>query len=424
MCRKKIAEEPMQVFHLRCCGLDVHKDSVVACVRLVDPSGRLDQQVRSFTTTTRGILQLGDWLMEHQVSIAAMESTGVYWKPIWNLLEDQLELMLVNAGHIKQVPGRKTDVKDCQWIAQLLSCGLLRNSFVPDRPQREMRDLTRQRSQLTADKTRVANRIQKVLEDANIKLGSVATDILGVSGRDMLAALIKGDQTPRQMAELARMTLRKKIPQLTEALHGGVNDHHRFMLGMLMTQLQQIEQQIEGFDARIEQQMEVMSPLAKEAVKKLDEIPGIDQRSAQVILAEIGTDMNRFATAGHLASWAGLSPGNNQSAGKRRSGRVTLGNRWLKATLCQCAWAASRCKNSYFRSQHHRITARRGPKRATLAVAHSQLCIIYELLKDNTSYQDLGVDYFQRTNTDRLKQKLVRNLERLGYQVTLASQAA
>jgi transposase len=411
----------MPVLHGRCCGLDVHKDSVVACVRLVGGDGRLTQEVRSFGTTTRGIMQLGDWLEQHGVSIAAMESTGVYWKPIWNLLEDRLKLILVNAGHIKQVPGRKTDVKDCQWIAQLLSCGLLRASFVPDRPQRELRDLTRQRSQLTGDKTRVANRIQKVLEDANIKLASVATDVLGVSGREMLTALIQGDQSPGQMAQLARLRLRKKIPQLTEALTGKVNEHHRFMLKMLLTQLQQIEEQVELFDARIE---EVMSPLQQEAMKKLDEIPGVDRRSAQIILAEVGRDMSRFPSASHLASWAGLCPGNNQSAGKRKSGRVTMGNRWLKATLCQCAWAAARCKNSYFRSQHRRITARRGPKRATLAVAHSQLCVAYQLLKDNQPYQDLGLDYFQQQNHDGLKRKLLSGLKRLGYKVTLESQAA
>lgn len=411
----------MPVLHGRCCGLDVHKDSVVACVRLVGGDGRLTQEVRSFGTTSRAILQLGDWLERHGVSIAAMESTGVYWKPIWNLLEDRLKLILVNAGHIKQVPGRKTDVKDCQWIAQLLGCGLLRASFVPDRPQRELRDLTRQRSQLTGDKTRVANRIQKVLEDANIKLASVATDVLGVSGREMLTALIQGDQSPEQMAQLARLRLRKKIPQLTEALTGKVNEHHRFMLKMLLTQLQQIEEQVELFDARIE---EVMSPLQQEAMKKLDEIPGVDRRSAQIILAEVGRDMSRFPSASHLASWAGLCPGNNQSAGKRKSGRVTLGNRWLKATLCQCAWAAARCKNSYFRSQHRRITARRGPKRATLAVAHSQLCVAYQLLKDNQPYQDLGLDYFQQQNHDGLKRKLLSGLKRLGYKVTLESQAA
>jgi transposase len=407
----------MQVIHRCCAGLDVHKETVVACVRRVREDGRVEEQVRTFATTTAGLLELGDWLCGEGVRIVAMESTGVYWKPVWNLLEGQLELMLVNARDVKQVPGRKTDVKDSQWIAQLLSCGLLRASFVPDRPQRQLRDLTRTRWSLLADKSRVANRLQKVLEDANIKLGSVASDVLGASGRDMIRALIEGALSPQQMAELARYRMRSKIPQLREALSGRVNEHHRFMLKLLLEQVEHLEQQVKTLDERIET---VVSPLEKSAVQMLDEVPGLDRRAAQNVVAEIGTDMGRFATAGHLASWAGLCPGNNQSAGKRRSGRMREGNRWLKATLNQCAWAASRKKDSYFAAQHRRLASRRGVKRATMAVAHTQLCICWELLKHGQCYQDLGRDYFDRLDEDRVKRHMVARLEKLGYQVTLA----
>jgi transposase len=406
----------MEVIHHCCAGLDVHKDTVVACVRRTRPDGGINEQVRTFATTTAGLLELGDWLSEQQATIAAMESTGVYWKPVWNLLEGRLELMLVNAREVKQLPGRKTDVKDSQWIAQLLSCGLLRRSFVPPLPQRELRDLTRTRTSLLQDKSRVANRLQKILEDANIKLGSVASDVLGVSGREMIRALIDGKMSPTEMAELSRQRLRLKIPQLKAALTGRVSEHHRFMLQLLMDQIEQDEQRIARLDQRIE---EVMSPLEKTALKLLDEMPGIDRRAAENVLAEIGTDMSRFPSAGHLASWAGLCPGNDQSAGKRRSGRMSDGNRWLKGTLNQCAWAASRKKNSYFAAQHRRIASRRGVKRATMAVAHTQLCICWELLKHGQCYQDLGRDYFDRTNEDRMKRQLVKRLEKLGYAVTL-----
>jgi transposase len=401
--------------------MDVHKDSVVACIRLSKSSADAQETVRTFATTTAGIFQLGDWLATHGVTIAAMESTGVYWKPIWNLLEDRFQLMLVNARDVKQVPGRKTDVVDSQWLAQLLSAGLLRASFIPDRPHRQLRDLTRQRMQLMNDLARVANRIQKVLEDANIKLGSVASDVLGKSGRAMIQALIEGTKTPEEMADLALYRMRAKLPQLKLALQGRVDEHHRFMLKMAMDQVRQLEQQVEAFDRRIE---EVMSPLAREAVKRLDQIPGLDQRSAQIVVAEIGWDMSRFPSSGHLSTWAGMSPGNNQSGGKRRKARVRDGNRWLKATMMQCAWSASRCKNSYFRIQHKRLAHRRGAKRATMAVAHSQLCVAYELLKRNKDYEDLGVDYFDHRNDEGLKRYLLRRLSRLGYDVTLTTKAA
>lgn len=411
----------MDTIHRHCCGLDVHKDTIVACVRHAQDEKHVDEQVRTFKTTTAGILELRDWLVEQQVTVAAMEATGVYWKPVWNLLEECAELMLVNPHDVKQVPGRKTDVKDAQWIAQLLACGLLKASFVPLRPQRELRDLTRTRASLLQDKARMANRLQKTLEDANIKLGSVAADVLGASGRDMIRALIEGKMSPAAMAQLARKRMKSKIPQLTEALTGQVNAHHRFMLKMLLEQIEQMEQHVSSLDKRIE---EVMGPLEQTAIKLLDEIPGIDRRASENIIAEIGAEMGRFPTAGHLAAWAGICPGNNQSAGKRRSGRMMAGNRWLKATLNQCAWAASRQKNSYFFAQHRRIASRRGVKRATMAVAHAQLSTAWQLLKNGQCYQDLGSHYFDRLNEDRVKRQLIKRLETLGYNVTLEKKDA
>jgi transposase len=405
----------VEVLHPLCCGLDVHKDTVVACVRRT-VGGAVDEEVRTFDTTTVGLLQLGDWLVERGAGIAAMESTGVYWKPVWNLLEGRLQLMLVNARDIKQAPGRKTDVKDSQWIAQLLACGLLKASFVPPLPQRELRDLTRTRASVLQDKSRVANRLQKILEDANVKLGSVASDVLGVSGRKMVRALIAGEADAAEVAELARGRLRKKIPALTEALRGNVSDHHRFMLELHMGQIEQMEGQVAELDQRIDR---VMGPLARAGVELLDEIPGIDRRAAQNILAEIGWDMSRFATECHLAAWAGLCPGNKRSAGKRRSGRMTEGNRWLKATLNQCAWAASRKKDSYFAARHRRIAYRRGLKRATMAVAHSLLGVCWQLLKSGECYRDLGRDYFDHIDEDRTRRQLVKRLEKLGYRVSV-----
>ena len=399
----------------RCAGLDVHKKSVFACVRV---DGQ--EQVQSFGTDTRELLRLGDWLAEHDVSIAAMESTGVFWKPVWNLLEDRLQLMLVNAQHIKQVPGRKTDVKDCQWIAQLLEHGLLRASFVPDRPQRELRDLTRQRTQLLGDRARVVNRVQKTLEDANIKLASVATDITGKSGRAILDALVEGKLTPQQMAELVHKKMEAKKPLLRAALAGRVRDHHRFMLRELLDQVDYLDRKVESFDRRIEA---MMSPLEQEAVKRLDEIPGFDRRTGQNVIAEIGIDMSRFASPRHLAAWAGLAPGNNESAGKRKSGRVRKANRWLKAALTQAAWGASRTRRSYFAAQHQRLTRRRGVKRATIAVAHSLLTVAHSLLSHPAApYVDLGVNYFA-SDPHRQAQKMVRRLRRMGYTVELKEAA-
>jgi transposase len=406
----------MEMLYACCAGLDVHKETVVACVRVRDGKGKARQETRTFGTMTSQLLELGDWLAEAGVTHVAMESTGVYWKPIWNLLEGQFELLLVNAQHIKQVPGRKTDVKDAEWIAQLLQHGLLRGSLVPPTPQRELRELTRQRRQLVQTKATVANRIQKVLEDANIKLASVATDVLGVSGRDMLRALIAGQTDAVGLAELARRKLRAKIPQLRLALHGRVTEHHRFLLQLLLDELTHLEALIERLTARIEA---VLSAPFQEAVKRLATIPGIDVRAAENLLAEIGADMQPFPSAGHLASWAGMCSGNQESAGKRQSGRTTKGNRWLRATLVQVAWAASHTKNTYLAAQYRRLAGRRGKKRALIAVGHTILVIIYHVLKEQTTYRELGADYLDQLQSQRLTRSLVRRLERLGHEVTL-----
>ena len=405
----------MEIIYPRCCGLDVHKRSVAACVRRLEADGRLDQETRTFGTMTRDILEMADWLATAGVTHVAMEATGVYWKPIYNLLEDHFTLLLVNARHVKHVPGRKTDVQDCQWLAQLLQAGLLRGSFIPARPQRELRELTRHRSQVVAEKTRVANRLQQVLEDANIKLGTVATDILGASGRDMLRSLIAGEQDPEKMADLARRQLRSKIPELRRALEGRVTEHHRFLLGQLLAQVEHLEGQIEALSRRIE---EVSRPFAT-AIAKVATLPGFEQRSAQNVVAEIGADMDVFPSAHHLASWAGVCPGNHESAGKRKSGKTTKGNRWLRTALVQSAWAASRKKDSYFSAQYRRLAARRGKKRAIFAVAHSLLTVIYHMLKTGSTYKDLGGDYFDKLNKNRLVPYLLRRFKDLGFQVTL-----
>jgi transposase len=377
-------DRAMDIVYPCCAGLDVHKKTVVACIRRLGPFGQPDEPVRTFGTMTGDLLELADWLAAQGVVQVAMESTGVYWKPVFYLLEELFPVMLVNAQHIKQVPGRKTDVKDCQWIAQLLQHGLLRPSFVPPTEIRELRDLTRQRSQLVSERAAVANRIQKVLEDANIKLASVASEVLGVSGRAMIAALIGGESDPEELAELARRRLRGKIPQLKQALRGRVSDHHRFMLRILMDHVRHLDQLIEQFSDRID---EVIRPLAR-AVGRLVTIPGVNRRAAEVIVAEIGTDMARFPTAGHLSSWAGMCSGNHQSAGKRQSGRTTKGDRWLRQVLVQVAWAASHTKDTVLSATYHRWVKRMGKKRALVALGHKILVIIYELLKDQTTYAE------------------------------------
>ena len=405
----------MDTLYPRCAGIDVHKNNVVVCVRCCDRPGKVFEEVRTFSAMTRELLALSDWLAEHGVTHVAMESTGVYWKPVFNILEGRVAVILVNAEHIKKVPGRKTDVKDCQWIAQLLQHGLLKASFVPPLPIRELRDLTRQRTQLIQERTAAANRIQKVLEDANIKLAGVATDVLGVSGRDMLEGLIAGETDPEKLADLARKRLRAKIPALRLALQGRVTDHHRFLLRMHLDHITHLEELIGRLGARIE---EALAPFAQ-AVEQLQTIPGINQRVAETVLAEVGPRMEQFPSADHLASWAGMSPGNNESAGKRRSGRITKGNRWLKRTLVQAAWAASHTKGTYLVAQYRRLAKRRGVKRALVAVGHTLLVIIYHVLKRGTVYAELGADFLERLEPARLTRQLVKRLEALGHKVTL-----
>jgi len=405
----------MEPIYTSCCGLDVHKRSVKACVRSLDNTGRVHQEVRTFGTMTRDIVELSKWLSDEEVTHVAMESTGVYWKPIYNIMEGEFTLLLVNARHVKNVPGRKTDVKDCQWLAQLLQCGLLKGSFVPKKAQREFRDLTRHRTQLTNERSAVANRIHKVFEDANIKLGAVATDILGKSGRDMIDALIKGDMSSEAMADLARRQLRGKIPQLCLALEGNVTDHHRFVLKQLTEHLDYLESQIETFSQRIEE----LSRPFREAIDATAQLPGFKIHGAQNVIAEIGCDMDQFPSDGHLCSWAGISSGNNETGGKRKSGKTTKGSRWLRAALVQAAWAASNKKGSYFQARYRRLAPRRGKKRALVAIAHSLLVSIFHVLKDNVEYKDLGADFFDKLNSKRLVPYLVKRLKNLGYNVEL-----
>ncbi|MDE3178634.1 MAG: IS110 family transposase [Acidobacteriota bacterium] len=406
---------------LTCCaGLDVHKESIEACVRRMEPTGRLHQQTRHWATMTADLLAMAEWMSAQGVTHVAMESTGVYWKPIYNILEGRFTVLVVNAHHLKQVPGRKSDVRDCQWIAQLLQHGLLKGSFIPPRPQREWRDLTRHRTQLIEEKTRTVNRLHKILEDANIKLASVATDLLGVSGRAILERLIEGEDDPVKLAEFAQGQLRGKIPQLQKALQGHVTEHHQFMLELLWKQLAQLEEVIAQLEARIEDKTRPF----EEVLERLDAVPGVDRRVAEVVLAEVGPDTTPFPSDQNLASWAGMCPGNEESAGKRRRRRITPGNRWLKRSLVQAAWAASHTKNTYLASQYRRLACRRGKKRALIAVGHSLLVIYYHMLERDIPYAELGGDFLDRLEPDRLKRYHVRRLEKLGYRVTLETGTA
>jgi transposase len=377
----------MDLLYPRCAGWDVHKKTVVACVRRAGPDGQVGREVRTYGTMTADLIALADWLDAEGVSHVAMESTGVYWKPVFHLLEGRFEVLLVNAHHIKQVPGRKTDVKDAEWIAQLLPYGLLKPSFIPPPPLRELRDLTRQRAQLVRERATAANRIQKVLEDANIELASVATDVLGASGRSMLAAIVAGGDDPAALAGLARGSLRGKAPELERAPRGLVTDHHRFLLRTRLRQVEQLEGLIAEYAARIEA---VTVPFA-EAAARLETIPGLGGRAAEVIVAEIGADMTAFPTAGHLASWAGMCPGNDESAGKRRTGKTTKGSQWLRTVLVQVAWSASHTKETVFSATYRRWAKRLGKKKALVALGHKILVVIYKLLKDRTDYRERWV---------------------------------
>ena len=404
----------MQVVHENCAGLDVHKKTVVACVITPKDKGGWEKEIRTFSTMTKDLLNLSDWLTSKGCTHVAMESTGEYWRPVFNILEGNLEVILVNARHIKAVPGRKTDIKDAQWIAELLQHGLLRASFIPPVEQRDLRDLTRHRSNFVRERVNLVNRVQKVLEGANIKLGCVASDVLGVSGRAMLGAIVDGNKSPEVMAELAQGTLRQKQDLLVEALEGRVRPHHKFILAQLLGIIDGIDETISQFDREIE---DYCRPFA-EAVELVDTIPGVAKRTAEIIVSEIGTDMSRFPSAEHLAAWAGLAPGNYESGGKTLSASTRKGNRFLRTILVQSAHALARTK-TYLAAQYRRLSARRGKKRAAVAVAHSILVIAYHLISRHEPYRDLGDDYFDQKRPESVKKRLVKRLEKLGYQVNL-----
>lgn len=401
----------MQVVHERCAGIDVHKRTVVTCV--VTPEVR---ETRTYGTMTSNLLDLVDWLVSNGVTHVAMESTGVYWKPIYNLLEGSgITVLLVNAQHVKAVPGRKTDVKDAEWIADLLRHGLLRGSFVPDRPQRELRELVRYRKSLVEERAREVSRIQKVLEGANIKLASVATDVLGVSGRAMLQAITEGTIDPKVLAGMAKGRLRKKQDDLEQALEGSLGTHQRMLLKAQLGHIDFLDQQIEELTTEIAKRMDPF----QEALDRVDTVPGLARRACEQILAETGIDMSRFPTDAHFASWAKICPGNNESAGKRKTGRTGHGNRWLRHALIEAARAAARTKNTYLSAMYHRIAARRGANRAAVAVAHAILVIIYHILKKGTTYQELGANYLAERQKQVVARRAIKRLEQLGFKVTV-----
>lgn len=414
----------MDVVVERACGLDIHKRTVVACLITPGPTGKPHKEIRTFSTLTADLLRLADWLLAAECTHVAMESTGIFWRPIYNVLEavGAFDLLVVNAQHMKAVPGRKTDTHDAAWIAQLLRHGLLRGSFIPSRPLRELRDLTRYRTELVHDRVRLVNRLHKVLEDANIKLAMVATDVMGASGRAMFAALIAGETDPARLADLARGTLQKKRQDLEQALKGQFRPHHAFLLGELLRQIEALEEAEERVTAELEARLQAEA----DALANLDTIPGVNERIAQIIVAEIGTDMERFPSAKHLASWAGICPGNHESAGKRRSGHTRKGSRWLRQALTEAAHGAAHTKKTYLAALYHRIAARRGRKKAIIAVAHAILVIVYHLLKRHEPYRELGANYFDERERQDVERRLVRRLRALGYDVMLhpSAQAA
>jgi transposase len=405
----------MEVIHARCAGLDVHKDTVVACVRLA-VDGQVHQEVKTFKTTTTELLGLADWLRDRECTHAAMESTGVYWKPVWHVLEDTVTLVLANAMHIRNVPGRKTDVNDAMWMADLLAHGLIRGSFVPPTPVQEMRDLTRTRKQLVREVAQHSLRLQKTLEDANIKLSSYVSDILGVSGRAILEAITQGVTDPEKLVELSKGRLKASRRELVEALRGRVQDHHRFLLRLHLDQIDALNKAVREVEARLGNALDPF----RDIEGLLMTIPGVSNTTAQVILSEVGTDMSRFPTVAHMISWAGLCPGNDESAGKRRSTRLRKGGQWLKATLVQSAWAASRKKGSYLKALFHRIRSRRGPKKAAVAVAASMLTAAYHMIKTGVAYEDLTDRYFDSRDRTVTAKRLLKRLTDLGFSATLS----
>jgi transposase len=416
----------MEVLHERVAGLDVHQKTVVACVRVV-VAGKVERECRSFETTTAGLLALRDWLTECRCSHVAMEATGVYWKPVWNILSDgPFELMVANAAHVKNVPGRKTDINDAVWIADLLACGLIKPSFVPEESLQELRSLMRTRKQLVRGQTRHVQRIQKTLEEANIKLGSVICEVMGVSGRRMIEAMIEGVRDPRKLAALADRRIKASPKELYDALHGRLTDHHRFILRLHIGQydaidgaIGEIDRQVDAAVAKLDQEVSDGQATFRALICLLCTIPGVSTLAATTILAEIGRDMSRFATAGHLVAWAGLCPGQNESAGKRKSSRLRKGSPWLKTVLVPCAWAAKRKKDSYYKAQFYRLSARRGPQKAICAVAASILTAIYHMLRDGAEHQDLGLNHFDRRPAEIKVKRLVAQLAKLGYETQL-----
>jgi transposase len=451
-----LVEGTMQIVYQRCCGIDIHKKIIVACLLICTAQG-VHKEIQTFSTMLQDLYRLRDWLKAMQCQAVAMESTGVYWKPIWNVLEDEMELLLVNAQHMKAVPGRKTDVKDAEWIADLLLHGLLRPSFVPPRPQRELRDLTRYRSSLGADRARLVNRIQKVLEDTNIKLASVATDITGKSGRAILHALLQGEQDPQVLAELARGRMREKREQLVQAVQGTLSEHHRFLLSSQLRQLDFLDSQLAELDEEIAHRLGIPSGpdepdpsggqpaheqnaqacstestpsssvpserpgrlSSAQVISILDEVPGINMRIGEIVVAEIGTMVDRFPTEAQIVSWAGLCPEAKISAGKRLSTKTGKGNRWLRQALIEAAHAAARSKGTYLGAYYQRLRKRMGHKKAIVALAHRLLVIIYHLLKEQQPYQELGPNHDEEKAIEATKRWALRRLEQLGYQVTL-----
>jgi len=401
----------MDLLHSRCAGLDVHRDTVVACVR-VQVEGRTSNEVRTFGTKTGELLELSAWLSDREVTHVAMESTGVYWQPVWHILDGEFTLLLANAAHVKNVPGRKTDVNDATWIASLLAHGLIRGSFVPETPIQELRMLTRTRKQLVRERASHAQRVDKVLQDANIKLGSVLTDIMGASGRAMLLAMIDGVTDPEKLADLANTRIKASREDLVAALRGKVTANHRFLLKLHLGQVDALGATIAEVDKEVGERIEPF----RDAQRRVTQIPGIESVAAAAVLSEIGVDMARFPSAGHLISWATLCPRNDESAGRRRSTRVRPGAPWLKPLLVQCAWAASRTRGTYLRALYLRLKARRGPKKAAVAVAASILTAIYHMLKNGTEYMDLGPHHFMKDRT-RTANQLIRKLDRLGFDV-------
>lgn len=398
--------------------LDVHKAQVTACVRVPDGDGGRRQEIREFRTTTAGLITLADWLRSWSVTVVGMESTGVYWRAIYYLLEDEFECQLFNARHLRHVPGRKSDVQDAEWGCQLIEHGLVRTSFVPPRPLRELRDLVRYRKAKIQERGREVQRVEKTLQDAGIKLSSVASEVLGKSARLMLDAMISGTHDPELLAELAKGALRKKIPALREALEGRFTDHHALLIGQMLAQIDFLEETIATLSARVE---ELTRPFSRE-IELLDTIPGVDKRAAEMLLAEIGPDMSRFPTEHHLASWGGMCPGQRESGGKKHSAATRKGSKWLRGTLTECSKAVVRTKGTYLSARYHRIKSRRGHAKATVATAHKILTAAYHVLNQGVPYNELGEEFFYRRdteNTERYKRRLVHQLKRLGHQVTL-----